>query len=252
MHEIPGDLRKLSLSNKRVEFFSANGIVVSNQKWSDSHTYSSGLGGYFNASSGYLSLPEIKSYAIQNQEIWLRMEDGKDIQCRYSGQSIPVTTGQKVSVIAMMFAGKSYFNIAIVNHSTNRWHAIGNIDWLVDTQFFRKPSWLATFLTAICGWLLIAAICMVALSGGGHTLKSFINSAPIQSLFAMLIRILPTLPGATDRGESLVFYMGVTALLLLLVPPVYSLRRHVRRYAKFKRTVASLTAHLHLIANSLL
>ena len=248
MPSIPDSRSKLKLAGKSVEFFSANGVVLSNQKWSESHTYSSGVGSYHNTSIGFIALPQVKSYAVENQEVWLRLENGQDLQCRYAGQTIPVTSGQRISVLAMAIRGQVYANLAIVNHATNRWHVIGDLDWLVDSQLFRKPSWLKTFLIATSGWFLIGLVAGFAITAGAPAMKAAINSPPVQVTSAFLIRVLPTLPGATDRGESLVAYMAFTAFFLLLVPPIYALWRHAKRYVRFEQTVETLSNHLGRLA----
>jgi len=252
MSVIPDHLRAFNLGGKAIEFSTADGIVVSNQKWSEAHTYSSGMGGGYNSSTGQLELPEIKSYSVENQEVWLRVEKtGKDVQCRYAGKTIPITSGQKVSVVTMTIKGYAGLNVALVNHSTDRWHSIVDLEWLVGKQFFRRPSLLRTFALTAGGWCLLGLV-VAGIAAAASQLMPTISQAQVKTFINMLLDILPTVPGVHSRRESIEAYTLFTVFSLILLPPIYSIWRHFRGHLRFTRAVGNLTARLNRLAQSLL
>ncbi|HEX7646586.1 MAG TPA: hypothetical protein VF450_04155 [Noviherbaspirillum sp.] len=237
---------RFALAGKAVELLGYGGEIIANQRWSESKTSWAGLGSV-NRATGELRLPELLSQTTEQQEFWLRLKSGQDVQCRYSGRTIPVTSGQRVTVITLS-SGSVGMNVALVNHSTGYWHPMADLNWCVHACLFRSSSWLGTFVLAVAGWMAIGFAAAFCFTAGAPTMKAFIRSQPVQAFFGILIAALPTPPGAHDRGETLVLVIALFGFFLLVAPPLYALVRHRRRNTRFREIVDALTEHINQLA----
>lgn len=237
---------RFALAGKTVELNGFDGLVFANQRWTESKTTWSGRGSV-NRETGELRLPDLVSSTTEQQEFWLRLDSGLDVQCRYTGRIIPVTQGQRVTVIAMSI-GASAANMALVNHATGNWHPLIELDRGVHAWLTSRPSWLGTFFIAAFGWLLIGVAATFCGTVGAPTIKTFINGPTAQAFFAFLIAILPSAPGTHDRGETIVMVVALAGLVLLAAPLLYALGRHCRRYIRFRRVVGILEIRINQLA----
>ena len=224
--------------------------MLSNQRWAESETYWAGLPPAVDKITGRIYLPDLKTRTTQNQEFWLRLDGGRDIQCRYAGRTIPVTTGQAVTLITLAVGDIAGVSIALANHSTGQWHALIEPSRVVHAYFYRRPSWLGTFARTAFVWLLLVLLGIFCTTVGAPMLKSILTSHEAQSILGALIAILPAPPEAHDRGETIVAIVAVIGLILIALPPLLALWRHGRRYIRFTRHVDTLTARLGQLASS--
>jgi len=225
--------------------------VLSNQRWAESATYWAGLPPAVDKVTGRIHLPDLKTRITQNQEFWLRLDGGHDIQCRYAGRTIPVTAGQTVSLITLTAGDVGGVSVALMNHSTGQWYALIEPARIVHAYFYRRPSWIGTFARAVVVWLLLIALAIFCTTAGAPILKSIVTSHEAQSILGALITILPAPPGAHDRGETVVAIVAIAGLCLIVLPPVLALWRHGRRHIRFTLHVDTLTARLGQLASSL-
>ena len=251
MKAVPDALKRFKIAGKTVEFFSLDGSVLSNQKWSETHINQSGLGGYVNMTTGYVSVPQITSHVVTKQEIWLRLSNGKDVQCCYTGKTVPVTSGQNISVISMTAPGRDNVNVALVNHSTDGFHFISDVYWIASKYIFKRPSLLLSIFLTIVGWIVLYMTYSFFMMIDGAQLESQINSPPVQKILGQLIQIVPKLQGQDAKG-SLAFYLVWAVMSPLAIPPLYFLWRYISRYIRFRVVANKLSFRLKQLGQAMI
>ncbi len=102
--------------NKEVEFYKTTGVVLSQNKYSETHV--SSTDGYV-TSSGRVVSPKIHSNSVTKHELWIKTADGREISVQLSGVNIALREGQ---VITLLSAGRTDLNtnyyVSLINHSS--------------------------------------------------------------------------------------------------------------------------------------
>ncbi|WP_297482868.1 hypothetical protein [Ferrovum sp.] len=160
-----------------IEFFysSASGVVISEKSSSETIVTSSGGGGRITQGQGHVYAPTIHSTVVRRQEIWIRKDDGTEVDvilpCRVS-----LREGQKVGFVvakSVMTGDKDY--VIMVNNSARDFHVLMSHDSLVKRYEIVKDS------GAGMGILFLAAI--AALIIGAFAIAINTNNQPEAWIF---------------------------------------------------------------------
>ncbi|GEM_PF-6208170 len=118
------EIQTLLLGNERLDFKIDRGVVVGDKKWSDTHIYSSGGGGYVGPNGGYVSPPSVNSKIQQRHEAWFRMDgDNREISMDLSGHNIPLREGNKVAFIQACASDDTEL-FFLINKTTQKIHRL--------------------------------------------------------------------------------------------------------------------------------
>lgn len=144
----------------------ADGVVVSQQKWSETEVYSSGGGGYVHQGTGVVHAPVISSVTSEQHEFWVREPDGSEVPVRLADAGFAVREGQRVKVAWGAKQGRSRGAFLIGrNYATDDSQAfIGNWwRWARSEGLVKAPllyRLLTTWLPLLLG--LVAALVALA------------------------------------------------------------------------------------------
>ena len=237
-------MSNFSVAGRACELTGFSGQVIANRRWSETHVESGGEG-HFNPITFAITMPSIRSFAVDRQEFWIRLDSGQEVPCQFAGSTVPVTVGQSVRLIALRVSGQSVLQAALINRATNRWHLLCNIGDLVHQYLYRRASWAVAAAICLLGWITeVAVFAFLTLGPGAGAAKPALQSRAFQDAVGHVLDLLPSPPGAHDRGETLVFLFMLGGLALIAAPPIVALIRYVRRARRFQRYADQLAAQI--------
>lgn len=85
--------------NRTQSLDSYSGVVMSSQKWSETHVRSSGGGGYLHQGSGHVSAPTISSTVSSKHEFWIQTQDGQQVPVQLTDADFPLMPGQLITLV---------------------------------------------------------------------------------------------------------------------------------------------------------
>lgn len=170
--------------SKEIEFWSVTGVVLGQNKYSETHVSSSGGGGSVGPYGGHVSAPQIHSSTVTNHEFWIQQEDGTERCIQLSGHDIPLREGQKITLISAGLKEKDsgYFTI-LLNHAANKHWYLNNGNDLNRKLKIDQMSGKSLFLAGGLGWAVAQA---TTVSVGAYAAGGFV----VFRLFTKLPRIL--------------------------------------------------------------
>lgn len=144
--------------NKEIEFWKITGNVIDHNKYSETHVFSSGGGGYVGPSGGHVSTPQINSTVVTNQELWINTDDGREVNVQFSDRDIPLREGQRVTLIGAKLKGKDtgYYSV-LINHNANQHWFINDAGGLNKQLKIYQISG-RSLLVAIAIWILVSFV----------------------------------------------------------------------------------------------
>jgi phosphotransferase system IIA component len=108
---------KLFMNRFRVEYFS--GTVVGSQKHTQTHVYSEGGGGLIGPIGGSIKAPQVKSYNTTRHDIFLRLQNGQEMNVFFPLDTISVREGHRITLLAVFRHGVELGCYArLFNHNT--------------------------------------------------------------------------------------------------------------------------------------
>lgn len=117
-----------------------SGTVVSSQKHTQTHVYSEGGGGSITAGRNIVGDPvlrgkiesqNIKSYNTTNHEIFLKLEDGRELSVAFPRDDIALREGHLITLLAMFRTGETDgYYARLFNHNTRSSNILlSNLQW---------------------------------------------------------------------------------------------------------------------------
>lgn len=76
-----------------------SGKITSITRWSDTHIFSHGGGGFVSKDGGHVAAPQVESTSIQRTELFLTTDNGLEIKLDLSGYNVSFREGSKIIAI---------------------------------------------------------------------------------------------------------------------------------------------------------
>lgn len=154
------NLDSFKAGKEDIRFWSFTGEVISQNKYSETHVWSSGGGGNIGPRGGHLAAAQTHSSVTTKQEFWLKLDDGTEKSVQLGGYDIPLRESQKISILmAQTETSESAYYAALINHASGITHEILSASSILDKLINFYPNayksilWYFTKLT-----LIIAAL----------------------------------------------------------------------------------------------
>ena len=88
----------LEITTKRFSLY--QGTVLSHRRWSDTHIWSSGGGGYVDPKfGGHVAAAQISSQILQRVEVFIKDDDGLKHALELTDVGVPLTDGNKIIAV---------------------------------------------------------------------------------------------------------------------------------------------------------
>jgi hypothetical protein len=148
------NLDSFKAGKEDIRFWSFTGEVISQNKYSETHVWSSGGGGHLGPRGGHVAAAQTHSSVTTKQEFWLKLDDGTEKSVQLGGYDIPLRESQKISILmAQTETSESAYYAALINHTSSKTHTILSADSILDKLIDFNPKPLRSFL-----WLLTKLI----------------------------------------------------------------------------------------------
>jgi hypothetical protein len=106
---------------REFEFSKLTGIVISNNKFSETNV----------SGGGNVTATQVHSSATTVHEFWVRDEAGKEHPINMRGIDVPLALGQKITLILSGFVGKNSYYVLLINHNADKhWHLFSGKDFV--------------------------------------------------------------------------------------------------------------------------
>lgn len=149
-------LSNFKVNKQEIEFYSFTGEVLSQNKYSETHVWSSGGGGHIGPRGGHVAASQAHSSVTTKQEFWLKLDDGTEKSVQLGGYDIPLRESQKISILmAQTETSEGAYYAALINHASGITHEILSASSILDKLIDFYPNaykfilWYFTKLTLI-------------------------------------------------------------------------------------------------------
>lgn len=151
---------------KTLEFRSITGTVLDTSTRSETHISGGGGGGYIDRNGGRIDSISIRSHNTTHQEFWIKTEDGMEKSVNISNGSVPLRTGQLITLIAAEQKGQNEgWYASVINHNANQFSFVcdgASLNDLMKLEVFPKhflligfALWAGLAIAFHDGWLAI-------------------------------------------------------------------------------------------------
>lgn len=193
------------VNNDEIIFWSFTGVVLSQNKYSETRVWSSGGGGHVGPHGGHVAAAQTHSSATTKQEFWLKLDDGKEESINLSGYDIPIRESQKISVLmAQTKTSKSAYYVSLINHNSGVTHKINGAEELLTKliDFYPNPFRAFLWFLAKLTFLIATLVYLNVNKNVGSGLYQYMAIVLIIGIIYILIRGLITV--FTDRSAKFV------------------------------------------------
>jgi len=140
-------MKSFTHNGRQVEFSAVNGTVHGHHKRGDTIVEGSGGGGY----DGHTRPVSVSSRVVVKQDFFVEEDSGRQTPVQLSGQDIPLTDGQRVTMISGgTDKGKRWTHL--VNHSAQLYWNLNDAKGLVITWGVVRNPFLS-FLIGVAIWI---------------------------------------------------------------------------------------------------
>lgn len=116
---------QITIADKVIDLAVITGVVIGTEKRSETHVSSSGGGGFVGRDGGPVSAPTIRSLVTTKHEFWLKLDNGAEKPFCLSDVDIPLTAGQKISMISVKNADSDdEYWCGLFNHNAREYGEI--------------------------------------------------------------------------------------------------------------------------------
>jgi hypothetical protein len=198
------NLDSFKAGKEDIRFWSFTGEVISQNKYSETHVWSSGGGGHLGPRGGHVAAAQTHSSVTTKQEFWLKLDDGTEKSVQLGGYDIPLRESQKISILmAQTETSESAYYAALINHTSSKTHTILSADSILDNLIDFNPKPLDSFIwflmKLIFPFALILSLSATYMKGSDQ--ENLMGWTFIIGCIYVPIRILLYNPSKKNRGK---------------------------------------------------
>lgn len=135
------NLDSFKAGKEDIKFWSFTGEVISQNKYSETHVWSSGGGGNIGPRGGHVAAVQTHSSVTTKQDFWLKLDDGTEKSVQLGGYDIPLRERQKISILmAHTETSESAYYAALINHASGITHEILSASSILDKLIDFYPN----------------------------------------------------------------------------------------------------------------
>lgn len=176
----------VNISGNTVTLHTHTWQVIKQQTWSKTELAASSDRTYIGPYGGYVQMPQLTSQVTEQQEIWLRDKQGKEMPLRLNNGGIAVRSGHHVTVSGIEAHGKAWL-VEVQNRDTGH-RKIMMASWgqlLHHAGVLPRPGWLDLSGNAkgirILAFVMISCLLAILLLFGAHKF-GIIPPNPVEQL----------------------------------------------------------------------
>lgn len=152
------------VNNDEIIFLSFTGVVLSQNKYSETRVWSSGGGGHVGPHGGHVAPAQTHSSATTKQEFWLKLDDGKEKSINLSGYDIPIRGSQKISVLmAQTKTSTSAYYVTLLNYASGTTHTILGAESILEKLINFYPNPFISLMWFLMKLIFLGVIFVTAL-----------------------------------------------------------------------------------------
>ena len=214
-------VESLRLGGRTFRFHQREATVLEGRSWSETHLTSSGGQSYLHEGTGIVEAPQIHSHVQDRAQYWLRMDDDRELALDVDGE-LQCRAGHELTlVVAIPDNRDSGPFLLAYNHQTRSYAEIHrNYVWFVRQYKIganQRAWWLGTAVVMALGTPV------VYLMASGLPVREALT-ASITSPSSRPLMFVGLIVGAFVG-----VFMAQGALLLVNLPRISRLRKHLRR-----------------------
>lgn len=119
-------------------------VVLTSQKQTQTHLYSKGGGGRVGPTGGHIKAPQIKSYHTTKHELFVRLDDGRELPLSFTFDNISVRPGNTITLVVVYRTDTNVgYYARLFNQDTQLiYNTLSRPDWraLVHHHWAKQPA----------------------------------------------------------------------------------------------------------------